>query len=108
MRDQAAVFGKIAAALRVLVSYDSMDISLVDEAAEDLVEVFSGEGSANETLGFRMSLTSGVSGAVTLSGRAEMVNDMLHDPRAVQVPGTATARARATVSQSRQVTRLCR
>jgi len=88
LRDQAAVFGKIAAALRVLVSYDSMDISLVDEAAEDLVEVFSGEGSANETLGFRMSLTSGVSGAVTLSGRAEMVNDMLHDPRAVQVPGT--------------------
>jgi GGDEF domain-containing protein len=88
LRDQAAVFGKIAAALRVLVSYDSMDISLVDEAAEELVEVFSGECSANETLGFRMPLNGGVSGAVTLSGHAEMVNDMLRDPRAVQVPGT--------------------
>jgi GGDEF domain-containing protein len=88
LRDQAAVFGKIAAALRVLVSYDSMDISLVDEAAVELVEVFSGEGSANETLGFRMPLESGVSGAVTLSGHAEMVDDMLRDPRAVQVPGT--------------------
>jgi GGDEF domain-containing protein len=88
LRDQAAVFGKIAAALRVLVSYDSMDISLVDKAAEELVEVFSGEGSANETLGFRMPLVRGVSGAVTLSGHAEMINDMLGDPRSVQVPGT--------------------
>jgi diguanylate cyclase (GGDEF)-like protein len=88
LRDQAAVFGKIAAALRVLVSYHSLDISLVDEATEDLVEVFSGEGSVNETLGFRIPPGSGVSGAVTLSGHAEMVNDMLRDPRAIQVPGT--------------------
>ncbi len=64
LRDQSAVFGKIAAALRVLVSYDSMEISLVDEAADELVEVFLGEGSANETLGFRMPLGSGVAGAV--------------------------------------------
>jgi GGDEF domain-containing protein len=88
LRDQSAVFGKIAAALRVLVSYDSMEISLVDEAADELVEVFLGEGSANETLGFRMPLGGGVAGAVTLSGHAEMINDMMRDPRAVQVPGT--------------------
>ncbi len=36
----------------------------------------------------KVSLGSGVTGAVAASGKAEIVNDMLNDPRAAQVPGT--------------------
>jgi diguanylate cyclase (GGDEF)-like protein len=88
LRDEAAVFEKIAGALRHLVSYETMEISLVDEEAQEIVEVFLGEGSVNQTLGFRMPLGKGVTGSVLESGHAEMVNDMLHDPRGVLVPGT--------------------
>lgn len=88
LRDQEAVFKKIAAVLRLLVSYESLEISLVEETAGELVEVFLGEGSVNETLGYRMPLGSGVCGWVIDHGRAEMVNDMLRDPRAVQVDNT--------------------
>jgi GAF domain-containing protein len=88
LRDQEAVFEKIAAVLRHIVAYESLEISLIDEGAGELVEVFLGEGSLNETLGFRMPLGPGVCGAVIEHGRAEMIDDMLRDPRAVQVPDT--------------------
>ena len=88
LRDQEAVFEKIAAVLRLLVSYESLEISLIDETAGELLEVFLGEGSLNETLGFRMPLGQGVCGAVVAHGRAEMIDDMLRDPRAIQVPDT--------------------
>jgi len=35
-----------------------------------------------------LRLGEGVTGAVAASGQAEIVNDMIHDPRAMQVPGT--------------------
>jgi len=86
--DQETVFKETANVLKTVVGYDTMEISLIDEDAAEIVEVFLGEGSVNETLGFRMPLGSGVAGSVLESGCAEMVNDMLHDPRAVQVPDT--------------------
>ena len=87
LHDMDSVLTHIASVLSRLVDYDSMDISLVDREANELVEVFEGRDH-NRTLGLRMATDEGVSGDVLHSGRAELVNDMLRDPRAMQVPGT--------------------
>jgi len=88
LRDRAAVFEAIAGVLSTIVHYENMDISLIDHETDELVEVFEGDGGINTTLGLRLPLGVGACGAVIESGRPEMVNDMLRDPRAVQVPGT--------------------
>ncbi len=88
LRDRAAVFEAIAGVLSTIVHYENMDISLIDRETDELVEVFEGEGGVNTTLGLRLPLGVGACGAVIEAGRPEMVNDMLRDPRAVQVPGT--------------------
>jgi diguanylate cyclase (GGDEF)-like protein len=88
LRSREQAFEAIAHVLGMLVHYESLEISLIDRATNELVEVFQGEGSVNLTLGLRLPLGDGVCGAVIASGQPEMVNDMLRDPRAVQVPGT--------------------
>jgi GAF domain-containing protein len=88
LRESEAVFEHIAAVLGMLVAYESLEISLVDLATNELVEAFEGEGSVNKTLGLRMPIGEGVCGRVMASRQPEMVNDMLRDPNAVQVPGT--------------------
>jgi len=88
LRDREAVCETIAGVLGTLLAYESLDISLVDHETAELVEVFESEGSVNVTLGTRIPLGVGVCGHVIQSGQPEMVNDMLRDPRAVQVPGT--------------------
>jgi GAF domain-containing protein len=88
LRDRAAVFEAIAGVLSTIVHYENMDISLIDRETDELVEVFEGDGGINTTLGLRLPLGVGACGSVIEAGRPEMVNDMLRDPRAVQVPGT--------------------
>lgn len=88
LRDREAVCEATARVLSTIVRYETMDISLIDRETNELVEVFEGEGSVNKTIGLRLPLGVGVCGAVIESGRPEMVNDMMRDPRAVQVPDT--------------------
>jgi len=97
LRDMELVLAHIASLLGRLVDYDSIDISLVDSEAGELVEVFEGQDQNNTSLGLRLSLDQGVIGSVVSSGKPEMVNDMVGDPRSVHVPGTPEDEAQASI-----------
>ena len=86
--DPTAVFVQIADVLKMLVDYDTIDIALVDETANELVTIFAQDKWANEMLRFRQSLDQGVGGWVVRHDEPQLVNDMTHDPRGVLVPGT--------------------
>jgi diguanylate cyclase (GGDEF)-like protein len=86
--DHNAVFVQIADVLKMLVDYDTIDIALVDESANELVTIFAQDKWANEMLRFRQPLDEGVGGWVVRHDEPQLVNDMIHDPRAVLVPGT--------------------
>jgi diguanylate cyclase (GGDEF)-like protein len=86
--DPTAVFVQIADALKMLVDYDTIDIALVDESANELVTIFAQDKWANEMLRFHQPLGQGVGGWVVRHDQAQLVNDMTHDPRGVLVPGT--------------------
>ena len=86
--DHTAVFVQIADALKMLVDYDTIDIALVDESANELVTIFAQDKWANEMLLFRQPLDQGVGGWVVRHDEPQLVNDMTHDPRGVLVPGT--------------------
>jgi diguanylate cyclase (GGDEF)-like protein len=86
--DHTAVFGQIASVLKSLVDYDSIDISLVDEARRELVTIFAQDQYADEIMDFRVPLDRGVCGWVVRHREAQLVNDMYSDPRVVQIPGT--------------------
>lgn len=86
--DRQVVFEQIALLLAALFDYDALDIALMDHAAGRLVVDFAVDATGDHTLGFSVPLGCGVVGAVAETGRPEMVNDMLHDPRAVSAPGT--------------------
>jgi diguanylate cyclase (GGDEF)-like protein len=86
--DHTAVFVQIADVLKMLVDYDTIDIALVDESANELVTIFAQDKWANEMLRFRQPLDQGVGGWVVRHDEPQLVNDMTHDPRGVLVPGT--------------------
>jgi diguanylate cyclase (GGDEF)-like protein len=86
--DPTAVFVQIADVLKMLVDYDTIDIALVDESANELVTIFAQDKWANEMLRFRQPLDQGVGGWVVRHDEPQLVNDMTHDPRGVLVPGT--------------------
>jgi diguanylate cyclase (GGDEF)-like protein len=86
--DHTAVFAQIADVLKMLVDYDTIDIALVDESANELVTIFAQDKWANEMMRFRQPLDQGVGGWVVRHDEPQLVNDMTHDPRGVLVPGT--------------------
>ena len=88
---------QITTMLKEIVDYDAMDIRLVDEEARELVCIYSRDTNAEEMLGFRIPLDQGVSGWVVRHNEAQLVNDMIHDPRIVQVPGTEEEEPQASI-----------
>jgi diguanylate cyclase (GGDEF)-like protein len=72
----------------MLVDYDTIDIALVDESANELVTIFAQDKWAKEMMLFRQPLDQGVGGWVIRHDEPQLVNDMTHDPRGVLVPGT--------------------
>ena len=86
--DHTAVFVQIADVLKMLVDYDTIDIALVDEAANELVTIFAQDKWAKEMMRFHQPLDHGVGGWVVRHDKPQLVNDMTHDPRGVLVPGT--------------------
>jgi diguanylate cyclase (GGDEF)-like protein len=95
--DQMAVFHEVTGMLKEIVDYDAMDIRLVDEESRELVCIYSRDENAEQMLSFRMSLDEGVSGWVARNDRAQLVNDMAHDPRVAQVPGTDEEEPQASI-----------
>ena len=95
--DPRDVFAQITAMLKEIVDYDAMDIRLVDEEMDELVCIYSRDTDAEEMLGFRIPIDEGVSGWVVRHNEAQLVNDMVSDPRVVQVPGTTEEEPQASI-----------
>lgn len=74
---------------KTLFQADGCRVFLLEPDRQTLRCVLALQENEAAFLGLTIPLGQGVTGQVALSGRAEIVNDMLHDPRAVQVPGTA-------------------
>ena len=86
--DEQELFRRVADLLKDFVPYDAMEVRLVDEASHELYCGFASELDAAETTGRRAPLDDGVSGWVVTHNEAQLVDDMLADPRGAHVPGT--------------------
>ncbi len=95
--DQREVFARITTMLKDIVDYDTMDIRLLDEETRELVCIYSRDGNAEQMEQFRMSIDTGVSGWVVRHNEAQLVNDMTHDARLVQIPGTEEEEPQASI-----------
>ena len=84
------VFARIATLLKEIVDYDALEVRLVDEEAGELYSGYSlDEDDAEEEMrSWRSPIDVGVSGWVVRNNEAQLVNDMLNDPRGALVPGT--------------------
>jgi len=95
--DQTDVFREITTRLQIMVDYDALDIRLLDEETRELVCIYSRDTNAELYEEFRMSMDEGVGGWVVRNDQAQLVNDMAHDPRIIQVPGTEDEEAQASI-----------
>jgi diguanylate cyclase (GGDEF)-like protein len=95
--DQVTVFREITGMLKEIVDCDAMDIRLVDEETRELVCIYSRYENAEKMQTFRLSIDEGVSGWVARHNEAQLVNDMVHDPRIVLVPGTEPDEQQASI-----------
>jgi diguanylate cyclase (GGDEF)-like protein len=86
--DAEGVFERVASSLASLVDYSALTILRANEAAGELEVLFAAGADAETMRGQRLPLSSGVASDVLRRGQAEIVNDMLSDPRAFQVPET--------------------
>jgi diguanylate cyclase (GGDEF)-like protein len=90
--DREGVFERVATSLARLVDYSAMTILRADEAAGELEVLFAAGPHAEVMRGQRFPLSTGVASDVLRRGEAEIVNDMLADPRALHVPETERER----------------
>lgn len=82
------VFAQIATLLKGIVDYDTLEIRLVDEATNELYNGYCSDEADNEEMrAWRGSIDVGVSGWVVRHNEAQLVNDMLKDPRGTLEPG---------------------
>jgi diguanylate cyclase (GGDEF)-like protein len=89
-----AVFARIATLLREIVDYDALEVRLVDEETRELYSGYCSDEEAADgaqLTAWRSSIDTGVSGWVVRHNEAQLVNDMLNDPRGALVPGTEWA-----------------
>jgi signal transduction histidine kinase/putative methionine-R-sulfoxide reductase with GAF domain len=75
-----------------LVQADGGTIYLLDEDGLTLRPLVALEEYAAEVLATPLRLGEGITGSVARSGVGEIVNDVLSDPRAYQIPGTPRER----------------
>jgi len=87
--EPADVFAHIATLLKEIVDYDSLEIRLVDEEKNELYSGYCPDDEDGEEMrSWRAPVDVGVSGWVLQHKQAQLVNDMLNDPRGALVPGT--------------------
>jgi signal transduction histidine kinase len=74
---------------RKVIEVDECVVFVLDEAAGVLVPAACDvQDFRDEVMALRLPVGEGVTGNVALTGRGEIVNSAMDDPRAVQVPGT--------------------
>jgi GAF domain-containing protein len=86
--EQHDVFARIATLLKEIVDYDDLEIRLVDPATNELYSCYASDQDVAQMQVWRSSVDQGVSGWVVRHNEAQLVNDMLNDPRGALVPGT--------------------
>src|SRR6185369_7058522 len=73
---------------RAIFDADGCRVFLMQPDDETLRCVMAIQENADALYDLKIKLGEGVTGAVAASGKAEIVNEMQNDPRAVQVHGT--------------------
>ena len=86
--DNDNVFSRIATLVKRVVDYDCMEIRLVDPEARELYCAYASADDADYQANWRAPLDQGVSGWVVRHNEAQLVNDMLSDPRGALVEGS--------------------
>ena len=92
--DLGVVLTTIAQQVRKVIQVDECTVFLLDESGQVLAPAASEITSfKEEVMACRLRVGEGITGNVALTGRGEIVNDALADPRSVQVPGTPVERS---------------
>jgi PAS domain S-box-containing protein len=86
--DLNAILQSIGSSAKTLFSADGCRIFLMQPDGDSLRCVLALQEDLVAFTDLRVRLGEGVTGAVAVSGQAEIVNTMQNDPRAIQVPGT--------------------
>lgn len=86
--DTSRVLQIVAENAKALFQADGCRVFILQEDGETLECVIALHQRAEQVKAMRIKLGVGVTGSVLAKGEAEIVNDMLSDPRTLQVPGT--------------------
>jgi signal transduction histidine kinase len=86
--DLTRVLERIAHHAWRILGTDDCDLYLIEPDGQTMRAIVSIGPYASETMDSVGYVGKGVVGSIALSGRPEMLNDVLADPRAVQIPGT--------------------
>lgn len=86
--DTSSVYDLVADKLRDVVWCDGITFYKLNHEKKTLQPTMSRGPYAKEIMAEEFSIESGITGFVAKTGKAELVNDTLHDPRAAQVAGT--------------------
>jgi diguanylate cyclase (GGDEF)-like protein len=103
--DDASVFDHVAATLKSLVDFDSVSVGVVTEGEDELHIMFADGRDTDAVRDGRFPLGLGVTGDVLQKGVAELVNDMLRDPRVFQIPDTPAEEQASIIAPIRLGTR---
>jgi len=86
--DLEAILHAVGERAKALFAADGCRIFLLEPDGETLRCVLALHDRAEAVLGLPIKMGQGVTGAVAADGEPTIVNDMLGDPRSMQVPGT--------------------
>jgi diguanylate cyclase (GGDEF)-like protein len=86
--DSSGVFEMIADSLKAVLAYDNLTIYRVDRTEGVLRPVLARDRFAQLIIDSTFPMDMGVTGWVVAHGTAQLVNDVLADPRAATIPGT--------------------
>jgi PAS domain S-box-containing protein len=86
--DSSSVYEMVADKLREVVSCDGITFYRFDHEKRTLQAVLSKGPYAKEVMAEVFSVDVGITGHVVRTGKAELINDAMNDPRTAQVAGT--------------------
>jgi len=87
--DLDQILDTIAREVRKVIQVDECMVFLLDETGKVLLPAACDvQEFRDEVMAMRLPVGQGVTGNVALTGKGEIVNSALDDPRAVQIPGT--------------------
>jgi PAS domain S-box-containing protein len=87
--DPGSVLDLIADGLKSVVWYDNFSIYRVDDEMKILNPVLARDRNAHAVLGFPIPRGAGLTWWSVDNREPVLLNDALHDPRVIQIPGTA-------------------